>query len=150
MKVHRSGRTGRAGKEGTAITFITPSEYRKLAFIKRVAKADIRKERPPKVRDIIRAKKNRIIADVKAIIEKEDLAELEGLAQGIMEGVEPTLAVQALVKYAFQKELDRDNYNDIRTIDRDSRHDRGDRGDRRDHRDRRHLPSYLCTQQQCF
>ena len=33
--VHRIGRTGRAGKEGTAITFITPQEYRRLLQIQK-------------------------------------------------------------------------------------------------------------------
>jgi len=40
---HRIGRTGRAGKEGTAITFITPREYSKMSYIKKVSKVDIKK-----------------------------------------------------------------------------------------------------------
>ena len=51
--VHRIGRTGRAGKEGTAITFVTPEEYRRLLFIKRIAKTEIRKEKLPRIKDII-------------------------------------------------------------------------------------------------
>ena len=43
--VHRIGRTGRAGKEGTAITFMTPSEYKKLLQIKRITKTDIKKRK---------------------------------------------------------------------------------------------------------
>jgi len=50
--VHRIGRTGRAGNEGTAITFITPSEYKRLMFIQRFAKTDIKKSSVPKVKDI--------------------------------------------------------------------------------------------------
>ena len=42
--VHRIGRTGRAGKEGTAITFITPEEYRKLQYIKKSAMTEIRNQ----------------------------------------------------------------------------------------------------------
>lgn len=131
--VHRIGRTGRAGKEGTAITFISPSEYKKLAFIKRIAKADIRKEKPPKVRDIIRAKKNRIVQEVRTIIENEELGELEGVAKGILEDVDPVVAIEALVKYAFQNELNKENYNDIKEGREgrfDRRDDRGERGER--------------------
>lgn len=40
---HRIGRTGRAGKKGVAITMITPSEWRKLSYIKRITKTDIAK-----------------------------------------------------------------------------------------------------------
>ena len=36
--VHRIGRTGRAGNQGTAITFISPSEMRKFGFLKRTIK----------------------------------------------------------------------------------------------------------------
>ncbi|MFC1808679.1 DEAD/DEAH box helicase [Candidatus Omnitrophota bacterium] len=45
--VHRIGRTGRAGREGVAITFITPAEYRRLEFIKRITKTDIKKSKYP-------------------------------------------------------------------------------------------------------
>ena len=55
--VHRIGRTGRAGKEGTAITFMTPSEYKKLLQIKRITKTDIRKEKLPEIKDVITFKK---------------------------------------------------------------------------------------------
>src|SRR3989338_7147245 len=37
--VHRIGRTGRAGKEGTAITFVTPDEYQGLLYIQRMTKS---------------------------------------------------------------------------------------------------------------
>lgn len=62
--VHRIGRTGRAGKEGTAITFITPQEYRRLLHIQRITKTSIRKEKLPAVKDIIQVKKFRIIEDI--------------------------------------------------------------------------------------
>ena len=61
--VHRIGRTGRAGKQGTAITFITPSEYRQLMRIQRVSKSDIRKELLPNVKELIKLKRDRIVAE---------------------------------------------------------------------------------------
>jgi ATP-dependent RNA helicase DeaD len=39
--VHRIGRTGRAGKEGVAISLVTPADRRHLDVIRRVTKADI-------------------------------------------------------------------------------------------------------------
>ncbi|WP_055281917.1 DEAD/DEAH box helicase [Thermococcus sp. EP1] len=45
--VHRIGRTGRAKKKGKAITFIVPGEYRKLQYIKRVARVDIKRGKSP-------------------------------------------------------------------------------------------------------
>jgi len=58
--VRRIGMTGKTGKEGTAITFVTPDEYGKLLFIQEITKAKIRKEKIPKVKEIIDSKKNRI------------------------------------------------------------------------------------------
>ncbi len=55
--VHRIGRTGRAGNEGVAITFVTPSEYRKLTFIKRITKTEIVKMKIPESMMLFRLKK---------------------------------------------------------------------------------------------
>jgi ATP-dependent RNA helicase DeaD len=45
--VHRSGRTGRAGKEGKAISFALPSEEKFLASIERYIGFEIRKRKAP-------------------------------------------------------------------------------------------------------
>ena len=66
--VHRIGRTGRAGKEGTAITFITPQEYRRLLQIQRIVKTEIRKERVPEIKDVIQAKKFRLMEELNMIL----------------------------------------------------------------------------------
>jgi ATP-dependent RNA helicase DeaD len=41
--IHRVGRTGRAGKTGIAITFVTSREYRQMSTIKAITKTDIKK-----------------------------------------------------------------------------------------------------------
>ena len=71
--VHRIGRTGRAGKEGTAITFMTPSEYKKLLQIKRITKTDIRKRKIAGNKDVILSRKHRIIENIKNILQEGDL-----------------------------------------------------------------------------
>src|SRR4030066_2160700 len=45
--VHRIGRTGRAGKSGIAITFVTPREYRHLKMIEKTAMTTIDRKRLP-------------------------------------------------------------------------------------------------------
>ncbi|MCK5878981.1 MAG: DEAD/DEAH box helicase, partial [Holophagae bacterium] len=112
--VHRIGRTGRAGKEGTAITFVTPSEYRKIGFIKRVARTEIRREELPSVKDIIDMKTRRIQNDVEEIIEKEDYKKYIPLADKLLGETDPWTVMASLLKLSFQDELDEGNYNEIR------------------------------------
>ena len=51
--VHRIGRTGRAGKQGTAITFVSPSEFRGLNNLMRDIKVEIKRETLPSPQDIV-------------------------------------------------------------------------------------------------
>ncbi|KQM33163.1 DEAD/DEAH box helicase [Chryseobacterium sp. Leaf201] len=53
--VHRSGRTGRAGKDGISISLIKPEESRKLKQIKAVTKIEIAEGRIPTGEEIIKA-----------------------------------------------------------------------------------------------
>ncbi|MFC1726541.1 DEAD/DEAH box helicase [candidate division KSB1 bacterium] len=114
--VHRIGRTGRAGKEGTAITFITPEEYRKLMYIQRAAKTDIRKEKLPKITEIINAKKDRILSSIEKIFTDDVPDEFYQMAKDILVNNAPKHALAAILKYTFQEELDVKNYNEIRDV----------------------------------
>lgn len=53
--VHRSGRTGRAGKDGISMALIKPEETRKLNQIKAQTKIEIKEKQIPKGNDIIKA-----------------------------------------------------------------------------------------------
>ena len=53
--VHRSGRTGRAGKDGVSMALIKPEETRKLSQIKSQTKIEIVEKQIPKGEDIIKA-----------------------------------------------------------------------------------------------
>jgi ATP-dependent RNA helicase DeaD len=57
---HRIGRTGRAGHKGTAVTFVTPEEYRRLFALRRTSGAGLRKGAVPSVGTVIEAKRVRI------------------------------------------------------------------------------------------
>lgn len=59
---HRIGRTGRAGNKGTAITFVTPEEYRRLFALRRASGDGLHKGSVPTVSDVIEAKRSRISA----------------------------------------------------------------------------------------
>ncbi len=54
--IHRIGRTGRAGKEGTAILFVTASEMYRLKQIERASKSVIIEAQVPPIEAIIKVK----------------------------------------------------------------------------------------------
>ena len=115
--VHRIGRTGRAGNQGTAITFISPSEMRKFGFLKRTIKADIKLEQLPTPADIIATKRNKIKEDLDAIVESESYGECTGMAAELLESYPPEVALSALLRLAFKNELSESSYPEIRSID---------------------------------
>ncbi|MEO8227306.1 MAG: DEAD/DEAH box helicase [Gemmatimonadota bacterium] len=107
--VHRIGRTGRAGREGVAITFAEPREHRLLRNIEQVTKQKIEIARVPTVLDV-RAKRldvtrasirDLILADgldgfrvvVESLADEFDLMEIATaavqLAHGATAGAEP-------------------------------------------------------------
>ena len=116
LYVHRIGRTGRAGNEGTAVTFITSNEYKGLMFIQRFAKTDIRKSKIPEVEDIIKAKKKKIYNDLTAILEDEIDAKYHNWAKKLLEDNNPTKILAAILNYSFEEELNPDSYGKIKEV----------------------------------
>lgn len=114
--LHRIGRTGRAGKEGTAITFVTPEEFRKLNFIKNITQTNIRKERVPQIQEVIEFKKKKIINEVNELVEYGTGTNYLLLAKELLRNHNPEEIVAALVKYNFQDELEEKSYAKIHDL----------------------------------
>jgi len=114
--IHRIGRTGRAGKRGTAITFITPSEYRKLMFIQRTAKAEIRKEKIPKIKQLISIKRKRIIDEINEIIEMKTFDENLHIAYELLGDHKPDELIAALLTHAYKDDFSPEKYAQIRDV----------------------------------
>ena len=88
--VHRIGRTGRAGKSGIAITFITGRrEMMKLRDLERFTKATINKMTPPSVTELVELKKTQFIKDVHRVLSKQEDNQLfeTTLSQMLSEGL---------------------------------------------------------------
>ncbi|MDP8216210.1 MAG: DEAD/DEAH box helicase [Candidatus Kaelpia imicola] len=111
--IHRIGRTGRAGKDGNAITFITSEEYRKLKFIKMKAQTDIRRQRLPKVKDVIERKKNRIKTQLESVVMSGIKDEYLNISRDLLENNNPEDLLAALLEVSFKDELDEKRYVEI-------------------------------------
>ncbi len=130
---HRIGRTGRAGKEGTAITFVMPSEVRKLRFIEKISKIKIEKQKLPSVKELIELKKNKLQLTVMNIIEKKKLQRFTPLAEELLDHQDPIEVVSAILKYVFKNEFNPGNYKDLKEV---SHLDSSPRGGKRRNRGR--------------
>lgn len=112
--LHRIGRTGRAGKEGTAITFITPEEHRKLMYIKNFTQTDIRKQRIPNVKDVISFKREKIVEELKGLVEMVVPETYMQIAKDLLDDNDSEKIIAALIKNSYQNELEEKNYAEIR------------------------------------
>ena len=73
--VHRSGRTGRAGKDGISMALIKPEESRKLKQIKSSTKIDIQEKKIPTGKEIIKSQVGGVFE--KLFTEHEDFFEFD-------------------------------------------------------------------------
>ena len=71
--VHSIGRTGRAGREGRAFSFVSGKEVYKLKEIQRYCKTKIYAQKVPSLNDVANTKMENILDDVERVIEQEDL-----------------------------------------------------------------------------
>ncbi len=118
--VHRIGRTGRAGKKGVAITFISPWEFKKLKFISNLTKTAIRREKIPSVSDIIDKKISMLQDELKEIIEVKAHQDYISTALQLIEDNDPLNVLAAMLKYALEDELDEKKYKVIKEISKSS------------------------------
>ena len=111
--VHRIGRTGRAGKKGIAITFVTPKEMSRLGLIKKIAKTDIKKQAIPEIKDIIKAKEEYLQACLSEIINENDFVSYNTLAKQILSLNNPETVLAALLRHQYQDEFLAESYAKI-------------------------------------
>lgn len=113
--VHRIGRTGRAGNEGTAITFVTPKETRNLFAIAKSTNSKIRKEPIPNVQSVIQLKKQRIQDQISTgAVEIEPKDSYLAFAREILINANPEEILASTLKIIFDKDLDPTNYYEIK------------------------------------
>lgn len=119
--VHRTGRTGRAGKEGVAITLIAPGEFRKLMFITKSTGTEITKAKLPRIQDVIYSKKSRMVARLESLMEEEAHEAYQTMARELMEEKDPAQVIAALLKNTFGDELVESSYREIDAVSQQKR-----------------------------
>jgi ATP-dependent RNA helicase DeaD len=67
--VHRIGRTGRAGRKGMAITFVSGRDIYKLQFIERYTKTKIRRGKIPSVDEVEEKRSETLLDRVRLVLE---------------------------------------------------------------------------------
>jgi len=98
-----------------------PDEYRRLLFIKKIARANIRREKLPEIEDVINTKKSRIKAQLGDMIKSGSYSDCIEMARELLYENEPEQILAALLKHFFQDELDEKSYNEIRDLHADKR-----------------------------
>lgn len=103
--VHRIGRTGRANKQGTAYSFITPKEFSMLRQIKKVTKGNLEKMTVPTVNDIIKKKQIAKEQEIEEVLHQNDYFNYTKTAIELCENYNPVEVVSALMKMQLDKEM---------------------------------------------
>ncbi len=112
--VHRIGRTGRAGKRGIAITFVTPGEIRQLGRIRREIRADIKKGSLPTIDQILETKKQSFAAQARKLIDDHQHSAYLGFAEELLTlSDHPAEMLAAMLRMRFKDELLPESYVDL-------------------------------------
>jgi ATP-dependent RNA helicase DeaD len=96
--VHRIGRTGRAGKEGVAMTFITPREKSYLAVVERTTKRKMDKMKPPTLDEALEGQQKAVLEKILQSIESNNLQFYKQAAEELLEQQDATTVVAAVLK----------------------------------------------------
>ncbi len=100
MYVHRIGRTGRAGREGMAITLVEPREHRWLKAIEKVVGQRIEPARIPTIADLRARRMELLRAQLEEVLRAEEHTEWRGVVESLGEQFDALDVAAAAVKVA--------------------------------------------------
>ncbi len=106
--VHRIGRTGRAGREGIAITLVTPRERRWLKTIEQFTRQPIKRGRLPNMEEVIAKRDQRFTEKLSALLDTEQFEREVNFLNGLIAvGFDATEIAAAAIRMARSYETHR-------------------------------------------
>ncbi|MEK4026530.1 DEAD/DEAH box helicase [Mammaliicoccus sciuri] len=103
--VHRIGRTGRAGKSGMAITFVTPREMGYLRIVEETTKKRMTPLRPPTSDEALFEQKKIAVESLSETIKQNNLEDYAGLAAQLLDQYDAKDIVAAALR-SLTKDVD--------------------------------------------
>jgi ATP-dependent RNA helicase DeaD len=100
--VHRIGRTGRAGREGIALTLVAPREFKLLKMIEQFTKSRIKRREVPSVQDVLEQKTEKIKDTLINLIKDGKLGEYREMALDMSDEYDLTDIAAAGLKYIIE------------------------------------------------
>ncbi|TYB30382.1 MAG: DEAD/DEAH box helicase [Candidatus Mcinerneyibacterium aminivorans] len=111
--VHRIGRTGRAGKDGSAFTLVSGKEIYKLKSIQKYTKTKIQKRSVPSPDDVEEVKMNLLLENVFKMLNEDDFStEKEVINEIIQEDYTAVDIASALLRLAMEQDKKEDVESD--------------------------------------
>ncbi|SOC18517.1 ATP-dependent RNA helicase DeaD [Ureibacillus xyleni] len=97
--VHRIGRTGRAGKSGLAVTFVTPREMGYLRIVEETTKKRMTPLRPPTESEALAGQQQTSMETLVEIVQANDLGDYRIFANELLENYDAVDLVAAAIKF---------------------------------------------------
>ncbi|MDP7591285.1 MAG: DEAD/DEAH box helicase [Litorilituus sp.] len=102
--VHRIGRTGRAGREGTSISFVRPREMYSLRHYERLTSGKVEMYELPNIQEIGKKRIERARVEIASIVAEKDLANMREIVEAMANESELSI-VDLAAALLFQKQL---------------------------------------------
>jgi ATP-dependent RNA helicase DeaD len=96
--VHRIGRTGRAGKEGTAWSFVTPRETDHLHFIEKVTRQKMNRKPLPSIAEAIEGKQRLTAERLLEVVQNDEFSEYKAISIQLLEQYDSVHLLSAAIK----------------------------------------------------
>ncbi|WP_410261746.1 DEAD/DEAH box helicase [Alkalibacterium sp.] len=104
--VHRIGRTGRAGEEGVAVTFVTPQEMSYLHTIEKLTNQPLTALRPPTSDEALESQLQSAMKDIQKTIDENGLDKYTNAAEKLLVSYSSEDLAAALVKAMIKDPTD--------------------------------------------